>query len=273
MKQGIKLELYRAFHNAGFPIAVFLGSIITVFQFVFRVLPEMNNIVDTNSNLSYPLSVFNTCLMLDLGGFYSYLYYNAIILIAVIPFGVSYYTDLREGYIKNVYTRMDRKGYLIGKYIAVFVSAGFVCVIPLILNLLLTSMVMPSLLPQAATGRFSIGGFAMLKEVFYTHPWIYIGIYLLIDFVMTGLFGCMTLVVTKFVYNRYIVLFVPFLLFILVQTVAQFSYYNAAGPYFIIDASQTIWENLPTVIIEIVFLFLFTFITFYLMGGRKRDAL
>ena len=68
MKQGIKLELYRAFHNAGFPIAVFLGSIITVFQFVFRVLPEMNNIVDTNSNLSYPLSVFNTCLMLDLGG-------------------------------------------------------------------------------------------------------------------------------------------------------------------------------------------------------------
>lgn len=273
MKQGIKLELYRAFHNAGFPIAVFLGSIIAVVQFVFRVLPEMDYIVDTSINLSYPLSIFNTCLMLDLGGFYSYLYYYAVMLIAVIPFGVSYYTDLREGYIKNVYTRMDRKGYLIGKYISVFVSAGFVCVIPLILNLLLTSMVMPSLLPQVATGRFSIGGLAMLKELFYAHPWIYIGIYLLFDFIMTGLFACTALVMAKLVYNKYIVLFAPFLLFILAQTVAQFSYYNAAGPYYIMDASQTIWENLPTVIIEIVFLFLFTFITFYFMGGRKKDAL
>ena len=94
MREAIKLELYRAYHNINYFVALLAGCLITVAQFIFRVLPKTAAIGNILS-IDYPYSVFNSCLMFDMGGFYSYLYYFAIILIGTLPFGISYYTDLR----------------------------------------------------------------------------------------------------------------------------------------------------------------------------------
>lgn len=271
MKWAIKLELYRAFHNKGYWAALSIPLMISLYQFIFWVLPASKSIAPMD-NLDYPCSVFNHALMLELTGPSSTIYYYVVILVAAIPMGSSYYTDLREGYIKNLYVRMERKHYLSAKYLAVFISAGSIFVIPLLLNLLLTSMVMPAIIPQYG-GSFAIIGNTMLKELFYTHPWGYVIVYLIIDFVMAGLLACMALSVTKFIYNKYIVMFSPFLFCLILQIVAQLSYYNAAAPLAIIDAQQSVWMNMPTVIIEISLLFLVSFSSYMIGGGKNRDTL
>ena len=270
--KGIRLELYRAFHNFSYCFALAVGCLITIAHFVMQVLPKTTSI-DVIINIDYPYSVFNSALMFDFGNFYQYLYYYGIVLISSLPYTISYFTDLRGGYIKNIYIRTDKSSYLIGKYLAVFLSAGSICVIPLILNMMLTMAVLPDLLPQRGTSTFALTGSCMFSKVFYTQPYLYFLIYLLIDFCIVGLFACLALAITKLIYNRYVALFSPFVIFFTLQTVMMYTHYNGAGPYYILNPSQPTWINLPTVLIEGILLFIIGFAGFYLGGGKKRDTL
>ena len=125
--KGIKLEFYRAFHNIWYVISLLVATAIALAQFFTQVLPK-TQVIGSGDSMDYPYSVFNSSLMYGLGSYYDYIFYYSIILIATVPYAVSYYTDMKEGYIKNVSTRMDISGYLVGKYLAVFVSAGSICV-------------------------------------------------------------------------------------------------------------------------------------------------
>ncbi len=271
IKKGVKLELYRAFHNASFYGALALGCLISIVHFVLEVLPK-TKVIGCFVNISYPESVFNSCLALGFGSSEIYMYYFAIVLIGTIPFGVSYYTDLRYGYIKNIYTRMNRTGYLLGKYLAVFLSAGSVCVIPLILNLMLTMAVLPALIPQQGTFFFAVCGSCMMSELFYTHPFAYLFVYFMIDFIFTGLFACMALSVTRFVYNRYVVLFAPFIIFFVLQTILVYTSIPSAAPMFAMLPTQKMWQKPEIVITEMLLLFGISFSTFW-FEARKQDVI
>lgn len=272
MKEGIKLELYRAFHNVWYIVAVGAGCLIAAAHFIMFVLPK-TQYIGANTNMEYPQSVYNSCLMVGMDGFYGYLFYYGIILLGTLPYGISYFTDKKEGYIKNIYSRMNRKYYLTGKYLAVFLSAASVCLIPLIFNFYLTALVLPAVIPQAGTGMFILQSQCMFSGIFYTHPFLYICIYLLIDGAMTGLFACLTLLLSDIANNRYLILFVPFLCFLVSQTVCGFCRLDAWGPYFVMNPTQMAWENALTVFSEIGGLFLLTAGGFALIGGVNKDAL
>lgn len=273
MKEGIKLELYRAFHNRAYYVALIIACIIAVAQVVMDVLPLRGGYAGVDDNMTYPPSLYNTCLMLNFAGFFGYLYYYAVILLGTIPHAVSYYTDLRGGYIKNLYTRMDKKGYLAGKYLSVFLSAGSVCVLPLILNLYLTALFIPALIPQAGTNQFAVSAQSMLSDVFYSHPFLYVCIYLLIDFCIAGLFACMALAVSRLLYNRYILYFFPFVLFILLQTVLSYTVLSGMAPYFVMQPTQMNQEIPGYVIADIIVLFAVSLGGYILGGGRKHEVL
>ena len=269
--KAIKFELYRAFVSKKYLIALILGCVISVAQFVTRVLPYYGN-VGTDQNMLYPQSLYNTCLMMDASGFYNNLYYYAIIIIAVIPFGTSYYTDRKEGYKKNIYIRISHMNYVIAKYIAIFLSAMTICIIPLVLNIYLSSLVVPAVIPQVGTHLFSIFFGSMLCSLFYTRPMIYLLIYLVIDGVMAGLFACVIFCFCGFCANKYMALFIPFLTFILMESVMSFLYYSSSSPYAVMNHAQTVWQTGSVVILEIIILFVVTF-GGCILGGMKKDAL
>ena len=168
---------------------------------------------------------------------------------------------------------MDKKGYLLGKYLAVFASAGTVCIAPLMLNLMLTMMVLPSLIPQPGTMQFPVLGSCMLSTLFYTHPYIYLLIYLLIDFILTGLFSCTALAVSRLMYNRYLVLFTPFILFFLLQSIFSYTSIPSAAPLFAMEPAQSVWQKASILSCEMLVLFLVSFIPFYFIGGKHHDTL
>lgn len=182
--------------------------------------------------------------------------------------------DVKEGYIKNISTRMDTTGYLMGKYLAVFVSAGSICAIPLILNTYLTAMVLPSLKPEIATAVFPVIKGSFAQELFYTYPYLYTLLYIVIDFIMAGLYGCLALVISRIVNNRYIVMFFPFVVYLVFRTVITYTPLEQLSPYYIMDPQQfgTI-EEVPYIISGMAALFLITAAGFKIAGGKRNDIL
>ncbi|MFG6325287.1 MAG: hypothetical protein K1W00_00400 [Lachnospiraceae bacterium] len=271
--KGIKLEFYRAFHNIWYVGALLAATAIALVQFFAMVMPK-TVAIGSGDSIDYPHSVFNSSLMFCLGSFYDEIFYLSIILLATVPYAASYYMDVKEGYIKNISTRMDTTGYLMGKYLAVFVSAGSICAIPLILNTYLTAMVLPSLKPEIATAVFPVIKGSFAQELFYTYPYLYTLLYIVIDFIMAGLYGCLALVISKIVNNRYIVMFFPFVVYLVFRTVITYTPLEQLSPYYIMDPQQfgTI-EEAPYIISGMAALFLITAAGFKIAGGKRNDIL
>jgi len=269
--KGIRIELYRVFTSKIFYFTLLASSLIGVIQFILVVFPKAPFIFD-GINISYPYSVFNTSMIYDVTSVYFTIFYYSLPLLCAIPYATSYYTDLKNGYIKNICTRYDRKGYYIGKYISVFVSAGLICTIPIIVNLLLTMAFIPSLTPERGTFMFGVSIFGLFNDYFYESPFIYTLIYLVIDFLVCGLLVCMALPFAKIVHNRFIVLFIPFAVFFLEHAISQYTVLYEYDLYNILSPLQSTPSSLKAVITVIIILFVMSFGLFYI-GGRKSDII
>ncbi len=234
MKKAIQLELYRAFHNPGFWLALAAGCVIAAAHFFQQVLPDASHIY-SGEEMAYPVTIFNSILPMDYVSFYGNIYYYSLPLLCVLPFGVSYFQDVHTGYWKNICVRTEKGAYLTGKYLAVFLSAGVVCIVPLILNLMLTAAVIPALVPQTGTNLFAVAEFSFMSGIFYSSPFAYLVFYFLLDFIMAGTLACVALGASCFAKNPFAVLFSPFLLFFLLQALSSFSGYIYWNPYNIMN--------------------------------------
>ncbi len=223
MIYSIKLELKRAFFNKNYLVALAIGVIVAVTHFATQVIPQVGSL--NNYMLGkgeYPLSVFNTWIGGESWSSFALLFNTLIPIICTIPFVDSFYMDNKTGYTKNLLIREKQQNYFISKFISVFVSSGTVAVIPLLLNLFLTATVMPALIPDASAMTFSLNASCMLSELFYTHPFLYILIYMIIIFMYAGLLSIIGLVVSFLAENRIFVTLFPFMFYILTDYILEF---------------------------------------------------
>ena len=106
----------------------------------------------------------------------------AIPILATLPFGSSFYDDINRGYARNVCVRAKKKYYLVAKYIAVFVSGGCVVAIPMVLSFLISSIFLPTMLPEASYTFTNIYPAYKWADLFYVQPLLYTSIYIFITF-------------------------------------------------------------------------------------------
>ena len=68
MKEGIKLELYRAFHSRTYVFALVIACLIAIAQVIAEAVPLIGGYAGEADNITYPPSLYNTCLMLNFAG-------------------------------------------------------------------------------------------------------------------------------------------------------------------------------------------------------------
>jgi ABC-type transport system involved in multi-copper enzyme maturation permease subunit len=213
MKTLLKIEFERAFRSRELLISLIIGLIITIVQFVVVVLPVSNHILTffEGSAISYPRSVFNWWVAVD--GLHPYLriYLTIFPLLAAIPYASTYFSDRKQGYMKYICSRTNRKSYLFAKYVSIFVSGGIAVTLPMLINLLLTASVLPSLIP-VGTGNF-LSSSCIFSDVFYVHPYLYITIYMLMYFIYGGVFASLSLLCSKIFDYKFFVLIFPFAIY------------------------------------------------------------
>lgn len=260
-----KMEFYRALKSRGLLLSLFAGLLIAVCHFVFTVVPLKNNIMLSN----YPLSIFAKWIGGENSTVFPTLYYFTVPVLASLPFAGSYKEDVSSGYIKNITTRISRKEYLRAKYIVTFLIGGIVSVFPMLVNFILTSMVLPAIHPQSSTGYFPIFSYSMIGDLFYSHPFVYLFIYMIINFVFLGLLSTLALVATYVCDTLFTTILSPFICYLFVYAVTQLTNLQQLCPYGFLRPSQPIITNPYVLLGEIVLMFAMGGIYYYV--GKKKD--
>lgn len=269
LKTILLIEWERMMKSRRFLYAILLGCSITFMQIVIEEIPDLP-FLPGHAITEYPDSVFNRGLMLGFSKF-TIIYYTAVMLLAVIPDAVSFYEDRQTGYIRQIMTRIDIRKYLVAKYVVVFVSGGLVAIIPLLINLMVCMAFWPSVMPQPGTMSFLIFGTSMFGNIFYTHPYLYLSIYFLIDFIIAGVFATFALGISWYAFHKYIVMFFPFIVYYLIHFICRYIGKEEFSPLIMMMPEQPDTNINFIYICAVVMLLLFSSLIIYYIGGRKNE--
>ena len=236
----LKLELKKAFKNKFFWISVVLGCLITLLSFEHMVnmyYEGMSAISGNSTDIIYdPHIGINTVFNCWIGGepfsLGSSIYFFVFPLLIALPYGWSYSEERKCGYRRMMITKTGKKKYYCAKYVAVFLSGGVAMVLPLIFNFWMTLLVVPAILPDVTMNMFyGVFGGSFLAELYYTVPFLYVAIYLFIDFVYCGFLVCICMAVSGIVRQKWGVVLIPFLWLRFVHVITDYIYSDPSVAY------------------------------------------
>ena len=207
----LRIELKRLFKSKLFYVSLFIGLALSVGGFIECAKPHLNITNGFNGGVeTYPFSVFNSWMGMFMGLkpiSTSYLY--IFMLLAALPYCGFFCRDNKNQYILQYYSRMSKNKIHAARFIATFISGGLVTMLPLLLNLCATMMFIPALKPSG-NGLFIHSGAYIMGNLFCEHPLIYVLIYVLQFFIYGGSFALVSLAVSFFIDNTFLVIISPF---------------------------------------------------------------
>ncbi|MBO5195715.1 MAG: hypothetical protein J6C03_01305 [Clostridia bacterium] len=266
MKKFIKIEIRRIIDSKRFWLVLLIGCAITVSQYISNVLPciqYMNIYEKKDFSMLMPFEWYSKWIGGEYYTLQSFLYFIVLPLLCVIPWGDSLYTDIKTGYTKNLFIRGKKGHYYAAKYISSFFSGGVIAVVPLLVNIMLSCATLPSLVPETAAGTNPIFSTSMWADLYYSFPDIYVILYMLIIFVYGGLFTLTSVTLGAFVENRFIVILMPFIVYLFSYTVlGSFGFAEYVPYYFLSPAQKVNGISLDIIVIEAMLLFLITGLVF-----------
>ena len=267
-------EIKRAFNTIGMKLALLVGCALSIWHVITVIMPiseGQNYELSANAidDLYVPISLFSTWMGNELFPIQSYIFYLILPLLAVLPFGSSFFEDIKSGYIINVCTRVEKKIYFKAKYLAVFLSGGVAVVAPLLLNLVLSSMFMPAFIPDNGTVG-TISPTTMAYEVFFTHPLIYVLMLIVIDFIFAGVIATLALSYTYFTEHRFGVMIVPFVFYFFIYSLTNLIDKTDYSLFFMLNGGANN-NYLPMYILYFLLFFALSYVIF-MWKGKKQDV-
>lgn len=276
MRRLLKLELRRAFCSRTMGAAVILGLAVVAAHLLQYVIPLYNSAcmmeeMIAEKGMAYtPRDVYGVWLGGGTFSMESFLYYLLLPILAVLPFGASYFEDQKGGVIKNICIRAERKSYLRAKFAAAFLSGGTAFVVPLLVSLGVCAVLFPSLQPWPSTTYSTVSAFSAFYEVFYTHPYLYILIYLILDFIYAGIMAVTALAASSFTDYKFMVLITPFIIYIFIFSMCNLFEHLECSPVYMLNGGYN-QGNLLSYCIQIVILGGAACVIYFL-GNRKADV-
>ena len=274
MKEIYTNEIKRAFNTIGMKLALLVGCALSIWHVITVIMPiseGQNYELSANAidDLYVPISLFSTWMGNELFPIQSYIFYLILPLLAVLPFGSSFFEDIKSGYIINVCTRVEKKIYFKAKYLAVFLSGGVAVVAPLLLNLVLSSMFMPAFIPDNGTVG-TISPTTMAYEVFFTHPLVYVLMFIVIDFIFAGVMATLALSYTYFTEHRFGVMIVPFVFYFFIYSLTNLIDKTDYSLFFMLNGGANN-NYLPVYILYFLLFFALSYVIF-MWKGKKQDV-
>jgi hypothetical protein len=248
----------------GLKVSLFLGILFVLSHMTVVVKYAALNDNYSGGNMTLPFSSFMFFMGYDMYGGQGTIFYQMAPLLAAIPYANSYYVDISEGYVKNIISRKNKKEYLVAKYLAVFLSGGIAVTVPLILDIMMCTAFLPSYPPVEGTGVF-----AVTDSILYAaHPCLYIAGFLLIDFLLGGIYAVSVLLATNLVQNKYLLIIFPYLFMLVWKYAVSLAGQNCWPVTMAIPEQHT--GSVISYVLVILGMFILTFSVHYI-GGVKRD--
>lgn len=141
-------------------------------------------------------------------------FYTLLPLFAILPHSLSCLQEKKSSYANQMIVRVGRQPYYLSKGIVCFSAAFITIVIPLILNFAVTAAFIPSTVAQINYEIYNHVYFgAMWADLFYTHPALYVALYILLDGLFAGLIALIGYAFSFYITNSFAAAAFPLLLF------------------------------------------------------------
>lgn len=262
MKALLKNECIRMFRGIDFKVSLLLGCGIAVWHFWQNILNQDMQLMEV------PQNVYVSWIGASSYWMQSYWYFLILPLLAAIPFAGTFYSDLKNGYMKSVVLRCGRRNYFMGKGAVVFLSGGISVVVPLVLNFILTAMFRPMTLPDPL---ISIGPltYQIGSSLYYLHPLLYTILYMVFDFFAGGILALSAAVFCYAANYKFIALLMPYIIYYLLFCLGGIFHTNAYSPnYFLIPGMGI--ESVNSIILVAVVTIIV--VTVYVWKGKRYEA-
>lgn len=212
-------------------------------------------------------------------------YYFIFPLLVGIPIVDTIYKERISGTINFELTRRSRFTYYLNKIIFVFVTAFFLFVIPLLLGIILMNLLTGQWDFSAYSEAFnklinntakladdtSVGQkIELFSSLLATSPYLYILVYYIIGGLYAGAYVCFGVAASLYLRNRFLILFMPFILYIggwIAFTVLGLLSWD---PFNFLLAGQPV-ENISYLPIIIDFIILLAVSLILYVRGAKRQ--
>lgn len=197
------------------------------------------------------------------------LFFLILPLLASLPFADTFLKDRQTGYLNSILSKGKMKAYFMGLYISNFIVAGIVICIPLLMNIYFAFMILPNVKPDPVVNhRMGLNINTFFPEFYYSHPFLHMLFYVLLAFLFAGMYATISLSISFFVKNRFVVLITGFLVQMMLSLVFQFTdHYGWIPSTFLRELSYGHVSFVVAVIIFFSGMILSTFI--YILGVKK----
>lgn len=255
---------------------LFVGLAITLSHIVTGVIPAAQALGETwtlaVSKGVYPTSIFNTWIGGDLGSLQPVLFFFLLPLLACIPYAGSLSADRTSGYKTNILTRISTGKYYFAKYVAIYLSAAVVIIVPLLANFIATHCFIPAVNPSVSAGTFPLFAKSMWADTFYSAPYQYLFQYFLLIFAFSGLLATTCMFFSFLSDNRFVVLVAPFLISLFLDfAVGNLFSLPGFSPMEFLNPAQPIAARLSVIMIQMAVMF-FGVIGFLLFQSKNNEA-
>lgn len=221
-----RFELKRCMKGRGFKAAVVISLILAAGHFIAFCICFLHNeyggiitdkaaakmISEGQSVLGiYPANLYEGFIGGEQYTFWNGVYFYLLPIIAVLPFGTSFFEDEESGYIKNIYVKKKKEIYLGCKYAVTFISGGIAAGLPYVLSFLINAVYVPAIKPNQLAKHDVVNQLTNMSDWYFEKPLLYFGVYLLIIMLCGGIFAVLSLCVSFLAKNILFVMFFPFL--------------------------------------------------------------
>lgn len=288
MKRVLSVELKKAFCNKRFIFSLTAALFFTLMSGFLQVqgyinrtkflnLPEYQNVI--NWSKDYHLdseTMVDFWIGMDFATWCGTAFFFLLPLLAVLPYGGSLHREYKSGYLNLITQQVSQKRYFTAKFLAAFLSGGLVIVLPMAVNVIFVACMVPLRLPSVLEVIYNgVYGFGLWAEVFYTHPVLYILLYLFLDFLFAGAIATVPMALYKMKHQS-LVLTLPFVVLMVFHIFLSMLYMFVPFCLSPLDFLRAVnvspyGANLWTVVTEFVLLLLPGLITVFIW--RKKDVL
>jgi len=278
----VKTEIRKSLSGWPFWLTLLILCGMTIYSALFIIHSDLEastrivrKVVDLESNPMLSVkSLYSNWIGAEWMTPFSTLFFFVFPLCAAIPYGLSLYQERRSGYMGQMVLRETRARYLLNKYVAVFLSGGLVIAVPVVLNIMIIALYFPAHAPDLNYDIYTtVKAFSFGSKLYYEIPWLYLMIRVAVIFWYGGVAATVSMAVTFFSRNRFVILFTPMLFFLLLNysyTLFQVPY--EISPLRFLGSGNVYYVVTPIVIGEALFLSFLT-IAFIGLRGRKKDVL
>ncbi len=243
MIKALQGEIYKLSKNRGLKLYYVIIILLLVGEGVYsyNLWKMFHEIYLSNDKLNnYPQVLSAYWIGGDISSVFLQLYYVLFPIMAVLPFAVTYYSEIKTGYMKNVCTRIGKKKYIISKYIVSYITGGLACSCPLIVDLWITSLYAPDIPQHVSCMNSAIGNSSLWCDLFYEKPVLYAFVYIGLAFLFGGLFAVVSMATVYLCRNIFVYCVSEFLLNISGFYLLYYTNYLKLVPMVFLNPSQMI---------------------------------